>query len=160
MCFAKDKWKSFLATTKYLNVIKELDTVEKLYLYTRWFNFIADVKDMWKTPVEMLDDRFGDCEDFARWYVDILVRVIKIDEARFIVYNGLNSRKEFTGHGVCVFPYKGKLAMFTNNVPLILGFKDFIEAGHYFYPNGLKRMEIRDSGGKILSKRRKYIGTF
>ena len=161
MCFkAKDKWEQFLATTAYLNVVKELDTVEKLSDYTRWFTFTADVEDTWKTPTELLNDKFGDCEDFARWYVDILVRVIGITEARFVVYNGLNLRKEFTGHGVCVFPYQGKLAIFSNNVPPILGFKDFIEAGHYFYPNGLKYMEIRDWTGKITYRKRKYIGTY
>jgi len=100
------------------------------------------------------------CEDFARWYVDILTRVQGISEARFVIYNGLNSKKKLTGHGVCVFPYKGALAIFTNNIPPILGFKDFVEAGHYFYPNGLKYMEIRDWNGKILSKKRKWIGVF
>ena len=160
MCFMKDKWKQFLPTTKYLAVVKELDTVEKISDYTRWFTFTADVVDMWKTPVELLNDGEGDCEDFARWYVDILVRIIGITEARFIVYNGLDSKKRLTGHGVCVFPYQGKLAMFTNNVPPILGFTDFIEAGHYFYPNGLKYMECRDYTGKITYKKRKWIGTY
>jgi len=160
MCFKKDKWKSFLPTTKYLLEVSKLKTVEELYLYTRWFNFIADIGDTWKTPIELLNDKFGDCEDFARWYTDILVRVIGIDGARLVIYAGLNLRKEFTGHGVCVFPYKGKLAIFSNNIPLIEGFKDFIEAGHYFYPNGLKYMEIRDWTGKITCKKRKWIGVF
>ena len=160
MCFKKDKWKQFLATAEYLAVVSELDTVEKLSEYTRWFTFTADVVDMWKTPVEVLENKGSDCEDFARWYVDILTRVQGITEARFIVYNGLDNKKRLTGHGVCVFPYQGKLAMFTNNVPPILGFKDFIEAGHYFYPNGLKYMECRDYAGKITYKKRKWIGTF
>jgi len=160
MCFAKDKWQPFEPTAEYLSEVGKLDTVEKLSEYTRWFTFTADVKDYWKTPVEMLNDGEGDCEDMARWYVDILTRIQGISEARFVVYNGLNSRKEFTGHGVCVFPYKGALAIFTNNIPPILGFKDFIEAGHYFYPNGLKRMEKRDWEGKIVSKKRTWIGTF
>jgi len=160
MCFKKDKWKTFTPTAEYLAVVSELDTVEKLSEYTRWFTFTADVKDTWKTPVEMLNDGEGDCEDMARWYVDILVRIIGINEARFVIYNGLNSKKKLTGHAVCVFPYKGKLAIFTNNVPPILGFKDFIEAGHYFYPNGLKYIECRDWNGKIVSKKRKWFGVF
>jgi len=160
MCFKKDKWKDFEVTPEYLLEVGKLKTVDELYLYTRWFNFIADVKDMWKTPTELLNDKFGDCEDFARWYVDILTRVQGITEARFIVYNGLNSKKKLTGHGVCVFPYQGALAIFSNNIPPILGFKDFIEAGHYFYPYGLKYMECRDWNGNITYKKRKYIGTF
>jgi len=160
VCFKPDKWKDFEVTPEYLLEVGKLDTVEKLYLYTRWFNFIADIGDTWKTPIELLNDKFGDCEDFGIWYTDILTRVIKIDGARLVIYAGLNLRKEFTGHGVCVFPYKGKLAMFTNNIPPILGFKDFIEAGHYFYPNGLKYMEIRDWNGKITCKKRKWIGVF
>ncbi len=161
MCFKKpDKWKSFLATTKYLNVVKKLDTVEKLYLYTRWFNFIADIGDVWKTPPEMLKDKFGDCEDFARWYVDILVRVIGITGARFVEVYGYNKKKEYTGHVICVFPYQGALAVFTNNVAIRTGYKDFIEIGKTFFSNGLKRMIIRDWNGKIVSKKRKWIGVF
>jgi len=160
MCFIKDKWRKFTPTEEYLSVVSELDTVEKLSEYSRHLIFAADIKDEWKTPVEVLENKGSDCEDFARWYVDILTRIQGITEARFIVYNGLNSKKKLTGHGVCVFPYKGDLAIFTNNIPPILGFKDFIEAGHYFYPNGLKYMEIRDWNGKIVSKKRKWIGTF
>ena len=161
MCFKKpDKWKSFLATTEYLLEVGELDTVEKLYLYTRWFTFIPDKKDYWKTPVEMLNDRKGDCEDFVRWYVDILVRVIGITGARFVELYGYNTKKEYTGHVVCIFPYQGTLCVFTNNVAIRTGYKDFIEIGRIFFAKGLKRMIIIDWQGKIVEKKYKLIGTF
>jgi len=161
MCFKKpDKWKSFEPTPKYLAEVSKLDTVEKLYEFTKWFTFTADVKDTWKTPVEMLSDGEGDCEDMARWYVDILVRIIGINEARFVECYGYNSKKKFTGHAICIFPYQGFLAVFTNNVQIRTGYSDFIEIGKTFFSNGLKKMIIRDWQGKIVERKHKLIGTF
>ena len=159
MCIFKNKWKNFEPTAKYLKVVKELDTVEKLSAYTRWFTFTADIQDTWKTPVEMLNDKEGDCEDFSRWYVDILVRIIGITEARFVECYGY-TEKRYTGHVVCVFPYKGKLAVFTNNVQIRTGYKDILDVAKSFFSEGLKRMIIRDWQGNIVSKKRKWIGTF
>ena len=161
MCFKKkDKWKPFTPTAEYLNIVSKLDTVEKLYDFTKWFTFIPDKKEYWKTPVEMLNDRKGDCEDFAWWYTDILVRIIGINEARFVELYGYNSKKEYTGHVICIFPYQGALAVFTNNVAIRTGYKDFIEIGKTFFSKGLKRLIVRDWNGKIVEKKYKLIGTY
>jgi len=101
------------------------------------------------------------CEDFARFAVDVLVRIIKLSEARFVIYNGYNKARwqGKKGHAVCVFPYRGKLAMFSNS-SFKSGFDSYEDAGHYTFPDGLKYMEIRDWQGKILSKRNQWIGKF
>lgn len=112
-----------------------------------------------------MDDGFGDCEDFARWYVDILVRIQKIEGARFVIHSGYDKKRwgskiwNLKGHAICVFPYQGKLALFSNN-KFKVGYKDYIETGYYTFPDGLKVMEIRDWTGKVLSRKFKLFGTF
>ncbi len=159
MCFKQlDKWQKFTPTAKYLSVVKVLTSISKLHLYSQVFNYIPEQKDKWKTPVQFMNDGGGDCEDWARWYVDILVRVIKQDKARFIIYSGYNSVGELKAHAICAFPYRGKLAIFSNN-KFHSGFNDYIEIGHKYYPK-LKSMEVRNSEGKILEKKRPLFDTF
>jgi len=161
MCFKqKNKWQSFAPTQEYLDVVKDLTSIKKLHEFLKKYKWVSEVKDIWKTPYEFMLES-GDCEDFARFAVDVLVRIIKI-EARFVIYNGYNKArwgKKKKGHAVCVFPYRGKLAMFSNS-SFKSGFVDYIDVGHDCYPDGLKYMEIRDWQGKILSKRNQWIGTF
>jgi len=158
MCF-QNKWQQFTPTQEYLDVVKELTSVKKLHEFLKQYTWVSEVKDYWKTPYEFMLDS-GDCEDFARFAVDVLVRIIKI-EARFVIYNGYNKARwqGKKGHAVCVFPYRCKLAMF-NNSSFKSGFTDYIDVGHYTFPDGLKYMEIRDWQGKILKKRSRLIGTF
>ena len=102
------------------------------------------------------------CEDFARFAVDVLMRIIKLTEARFIIFSGYNkekSDKKLKAHAICAFPYRGKTAIFSND-KFHSGFNDYIEIGHRYYPDGLKRYEVRDYQGKILEKKHKMIGTF
>jgi len=160
MCFKqKDKWQQFTPTQEYLDAVKDLTSIRKLHEFLKQYTWVSEVKDYWKTPYEFMLDS-GDCEDFARFAVDVLVRIIKV-EARFVIYNGYNKARwqGKKGHAVCVFPYRGKLAMFSNS-SFKSGFNDYIEIGHYIYPDGLKSMEIRDWQGKILKKKSKLIGTF
>jgi len=158
MCF-KNKWQPFTPTQEYLDVVKDLISIKKLHEFLKKYTWVSEVKDYWKTPYEFMLDS-GDCEDFARFAVDVLVRIIKV-EARFVIYHGYNKARwqGKKGHAVCVFPYRGKLAMFSNN-SFKSGFDSYIDAGHYTFPDGLKFMEIRDSEGKILSKRNQWIGKF
>ncbi len=164
MCFKqKDKWQKFEPTQEYLDVVKLLTSIVKLWIYSKDnFVYIAEQKDKWKTPIEFMNDGGGDCEDWARWYVDILVRIIKQDKARFIIYSGYNHEKngnELKGHAITAFPYYGKLAIFSNN-KFYSGFSDYVEIGHKYYPDGLRSMEVRNSEGKILEKKRPLFGTF
>jgi len=162
MCIFFNKWKDFEPNEKYLLVVSELTSVSKLYQYSQRFKYIAEKKDKWKTPIEFMDDGGGDCEDWAKWYVDILVRIVGIEEVRFVIHSGYNKKRwgeKVECHAICVFPYQGKLALFSNN-KFRTGYKDHIETGHYTFPDGLKYQEIRDWQGKVLEKKRKWFGTF
>jgi len=158
MCF-KNKWQPFTPTKEYLDVVKDLTSIKKLHEFLKQYTWVSEVKDYWKTPYEFMLES-GDCEDFARFAVDVLVRIIKV-EARFVIYNGYNKARwqGKKGHAVCVFPYRGKLAMFSNS-SFKSGFDSYKDAGHYTFPDGLKYMECRDWTGKILEKKYKWIGIF
>ena len=155
MCFKqKDKWQKFTSTTEYLSIISGLTSITKLHTFIQKYKYIAEKGDYWKTPIEFLNDGGGDCEDFAKFVVDVLVRIQKLKEARFIAY--YTSKR---GHAICAFPYRGKLAIFSNN-KFYSGFNDYIEIGHKYYPDGFKNYEVRDWQGKILEKKYKWIGKF
>lgn len=158
MCFAKDKWTKFEPSKKYLQVVKGLTSVIKLYNFLQQFQYTGEVGDVWQTPEEFLKNEHLDCDDFARFTVDVLVRIIGIKDARFIAYYvspiGLIPGE---GHAVCVFPFRGKYSVFSNK-QLLHNFANYIDIGHYFFPKGFKRMVVRDYVGKILSKKRKWIG--
>lgn len=163
MCIKK--WKKFTPTDEYLSIINELNTVKKLRNYIEIIEYTPDKKKIlfwnvlwehWQTPIETLERGKGDCEDFAIFAVDVLTRVLKIPEARFIAYAG---NRIGLGHAICVFPYKNKLYTFSNNNLIAYG-KDYLDIGHLFFEKGLKYMEIRDWTGKVLKRKFKLFGTF
>ncbi len=154
MCFAKNKWTKFEPTDRYLKIVKDLTSVIKLYNFLQQFQYTGEVGDVWQTPEEFLKNLHLDCDDFARFTVDILVRIIGIKDARFIAY--YTSSK---GHAICAFPYRGKYSVFSNK-QLLHGFTDYIDIGHKFFPKGFRSMVVRDWQGKILEKKRKWIGEF
>ena len=164
MCFfPKDKWQKFEPTQNYIDVVSKLDTIEKLHDYMiKNIRYVSDEKDYWQVPEETLIRCAGDCEDFARFAIDVLVRVQKIDNVRWIFYvgyyrvNGKNIRK---GHAVCVFPEDEHYNVFSND-SLLKCFDNYVDIGHDFYPFGLKRMEIRNWQGKMIDLRVNYLGTF
>ena len=153
-----NKWQKFEPTKKYLDIVKELTSVTKLHKYILNYSYIAEKKDYWKVPTEFIDDGGGDCEDFARFAIDVLVRIQKRKNVRFICYYGYNGKKK-TGHAVTVFPYNEKYSVFSNR-SLLHQYNSYLDIGHEFYPDGLKTIEIRDRTGKILSKKHKWIGIF
>lgn len=165
MCIGmfKNKWKSFEPTTEYLLVVSGLNTITRLHNYLKQFKWQGEKGDHWKTPIEFIENKNknNDCEDFARFAVDVLVRIIKIDEARFVIHSGYNkSRWKGTRcHAICVFPYQGKFGVFSNN-QLYTGLSGYEGAGHITFPDGLRYQEIRDWQGKILSRRFKLFGIF
>lgn len=151
MCF-KDKWQPFTPTKEFLEATKDLTSIKKLHEFLKTYTWIKEIKDYWKTPEEFLLES-GDCEDFSIFALYVLVK-IGVEEARFIAY--YTTKK---GHAICAFPYRGKLAIFSNN-KFYSGFNDYIEIGHKYYPDGFKSYEVRDWQGKILEKRHKWIGKF
>ena len=152
MCFVKNKWTKFAPSVKYLQVVKGLTSVTKLYQFIQQFQYTGEVGDVWQTPEEFLKNEHLDCDDFARFTVDVLVRIIGIKDARFIAYYaGLK------GHAICAFPYRGKYSVFSNK-QLLHNFANYIDIGHHFFPKGFKRMVVYDWQGKILEKKRKWIG--
>ena len=153
MCFIKNKWTKFTPTQEYLDAVKGLTSVAKLHNYLQRYKYIAEKGDHWKTPIEFLNDGGGDCEDFAKFVIDVLVRIQKLKEARFIAYY---TSKE--GHAICVFPYRNSYSIFSNN-QLIHGFADYLDIGHFFFKD-IKRMVVRDWQGKVIEKKHKWIGTF
>jgi len=162
MCIVINKWKDFEPTQEYLSIISGLTSIDKLYQYSQKFKYVAEKGDHWKTPIEFIDDGGGDCEDWARWYVDVLVRIVGIKEARFATYGGYDKKRwgnKIYWHAICVLPYQSELALFSNNL-FKTGYKDFVETGHYTFPDGLKYMEIRDWQGKVLTRKFKLFGTF
>lgn len=161
MCFVRNKWKDFEPTKQYLSVVSGLTSVTKLHNYLKQFKPKAEKgwRDYWKTPIEFIEnkDEPNDCEDFARFAVDVLVRIIGIDGARFVIHSGYDKSrwKGVKYHAICIFPYKGKLAVFDFN-KLYTGLSSYEGAGHITFPDGLKYQEVRDWQGKILSKKRKW----
>ena len=105
------------------------------------------------------------CEDFARFAVDVLVRIMGITGARFIAHSGYDKSRwgnkiwNIKYHAICVFPYQDKLAVFSNN-GLFTGLSSYEGAGHITFPDGLKYQQVRDWQGKVLSKKFKLFGTF
>ena len=163
MCFAKDKWRQFEPTEDYLLAVNQLDTIEKLHNYMKMnLRYVSDVKDYWQTPVETFMRGAGDCEDMARFAIDVLVRVQKLDNVRFIIYVGYymkNGKKRKSGHAVCVFPDGEKYNFFSNN-SLLKGFESYVDIGHESYPLGLKKMEIRNWQNYLIDLRYRLFGTF
>lgn len=162
MCIFKNKWQKFIPTGGYLAIIKELNTITKLHKFILDYKYIPEKGDHWKTPIEFINDGGGDCEDFERFTIDVLVRVQKRKNVRSLHYYGyqLIKRKRMkTGHAVTVFPYNEKYSVFSNR-SLLHQYNSYIDVGHEFYLDGLKRMEIRDWQGNVLETKRQWIGTF
>jgi len=161
MCISfRNKWTKFEPTAKYLQAVKPLTSVAKLHNFIQQFKRKEDIKDYWQTPEETLTLLTYDCDDSMRFTVDVLKRVMGI-EARGLIHSGYDKSrwKGIKHHAICAFPYQGKFGVFSNN-QLYVGIGSFEDAGKIMFKDGLKYQEIRDYMGKILSKRRKWIGTF
>ena len=163
MCFKKpDKWqKDFKPTKHFLDDTKEITSVKRLHEFLRRYTWVRELKDYWKTPEEFLLES-GDCEDFAIFAVYVLVKIIKIIKARVLFFSGYNKEengKELKGHAVVVFPWFGKLAIFSNDY-FHSGFESYLEIARKYYPDGLKRLQVRDYLGDIELNRYQWFGTF
>ena len=160
MCLKK-KWTEFTPTKKYLKAVEDLITVAKLYLFIQQFKWTGEKGDHWQDPEEFLKNEHLDCDDFVRFTVDVLKRVMKID-AKGIISSGYDKARwgdEKHCHAITVFPYQGKFALFSNR-EFKTGFDSYIDACKDTFPDGVKSYEIRDVQGKIIFKRYKLIGTY
>jgi len=163
MCF-KNKWTKFKPTTEYLSAVKDLTTVDKLYHFIQKFKRKEDVKDYWQDPEETLILLTYDCDDSMRFTVDVLKRVMGID-AKGIISSGYDFARwgnkiwNVKCHAICVFPYNGKFALFSN-MEFKSGYNSYEDACKYTFPGGLKSMVVRDWQGKVESRKFKLFGTF
>jgi len=164
MCIFKNKWTEFIPTAKYLPAVKDLTTVDKLYQFIQKFQWTGEKGDIWQTPEEFLKNEHLDCDDFMRFCVDVLKRIMNID-AKGMIHSGYDKERwgnkiwDVKCHGICVFPYEGKLAVFSN-MELYTDINSYEEAGHITFPDGLKSQIVYDWQGNVLSRRFKAIGTF
>ncbi len=167
------KWKRWKPDAKYLLKIKDLTTIEKLHNFMQQFTYKWDtirilfwktLWDNWQMPDESLEKygMKGDCEDAAILAIDILGRIQKREDARFIMSFGYymeSNKRKLMGHCIAAFPNKDKYDIFSNN-EVEYGFKDFIGIGHRFYQLGLNYQEVSDWKGNVLKRRFKPFGTF
>lgn len=151
MCIFKSKWQKFNPSDEYLKAIKDIISVNELYIFIQSFTRKEDVKDYWQTPEQTLNRKTYDCEDMAIFCQDVLVRIIGI-EAVVIIYAGSGS-----AHAVCVFP-NNKFS-FISNKRLYHDYDNCIDIGHKYYSK-LKRMIVYNHEGKIIEKKCKLFGTF
>ena len=159
MCIGifKNKWQKFTPTQKYLDTVKYVKTVAELDYFLDRIKYVSDDKDYWQTPEETINRGAGDCDDFARLALDILVRIQKRNDVRFVIYAGYNKNDKYNAHAVCVFPYDGKYNVFSNSQ--YYTHKDnYIDVGHIFYPK-LRYMVVRNSEGKVISRKFKLWGS-
>jgi len=166
MCIGilKNKWTKFEPTTEYLSVVEPLTSVAILQRFLQNFQYTGEKGDVWQTPEEFLKNEHLDCDDFMRFNVDVLKRVMGV-EARGVIQSGYN--KKYWGnkiwnlkcHAICIFPYQSKLGMFSNK-GLYTGINSYEDAGKITFPDGLKSQVIRDWQGKVLSRKFKLFGTF
>ena len=164
MCIFKNKWTKFTPTQKYLDVVKGLTSIAKLREFLKDFQYTGEKGDVWQTPEEFLKNEHLDCDDFMRFTVDVLARIMGID-AKGVISSGYNKARwgnkiwNVKCHAITVFPYQGEYALFSN-MEFKSGFDSYEDACKYTFPDGLKSMEIRDWQGKVESRRFKLIGTF
>ena len=158
MCIGifKNKWTKFTPTQKYIDTVKYVKTVTELDYFLDRITYTSDKGDYWQTPEETLNRGKGDCDDFARLALDILVRIQKRKDVRFVGYYGKDSKGKYSGHAVCVFPYNGKYNVFSN-AQYYTHRDNYIDVGHIFYPK-LKYMAVRNSEGKVISRKFKLWG--
>ena len=106
MCISKNKWTKFTPTQEYLDAVKGLTSIAKLHEFIQQFQYTGEKGDVWQTPEEFLKNEHLDCDDFMRFTIDVLVRIIGI-EARGVPHYGYNKAwgNEKFGHAITVFPY-------------------------------------------------------
>ena len=175
MCFFKDKWPKGEMTEEYAWAVQGIKTLHQIVEFIKPFKRKEDVKDYWQSPSETYKRKTYDCEDMAIMVMDILTRILKVEEVWFIIYAGYYMKKgkrTYGAHAVILFRnetnqytagliYEDGYYEFTNKT-LRPAFKegqnDLIKYGYKHYPEGLKAYERRDHKGKIIQRKRAWIG--
>lgn len=153
MCLIyKSKWQKFNPSDEYLEAIKNITSINKLYIFIQSFTKKEDIKDYWQTPEQTLKRKTFDCEDMSIFCQDVLIKIGI--EAVVIIYNGT---KKVECHAVCVFP--GNKYSFISNKILYHGYDNYIDIGHRYYSK-LKQMLVYNHEGKVIKKKYKLFGTF
>lgn len=181
MCFFKDKWPKKAATEEeqkqtkeYILAIQHIDTIHKIVMFIKPFLRKEDIKDFWQAPYKTYHLKTYDCEDMAIMAIDILSKYFVskklVSDISFIIYEGYFIKegiRKKSAHAVAMFYLKGDTVYeagyyeFTNKT-LRHAFKksqkDYIKYGYIHYPEGLKSFERRDSTGKIIERKRAWMG--
>ena len=170
MCFFKDKWPKGKLTEEYIQATQGIKTLYQIKGFIKPIKRKEDVKDHWQSPAETYKVKTYDCEDIAIMVLDILTRVLKVEEAHFIIYAGYyikEGKRTYGAHAIILFYYNGDSTYhkgyyeFTNKILRSATEKEkinLIEYGYRHYPEGLKSYERRDHKGKIMQRKRAWIG--
>ena len=171
MCFYKDKWPKEVRNEEdydlyidYFGATQHIVTLDKLKAFLIPFKYKSDVKDYWQAPHITYNLKTFDCEDMAIMVMDILKKRIGIDKVFFFLYGGYFMKEGIrihSGHAICLFWYNEEWWEYTNKA-LRFAFKEgewtFLNYGLRHYPEGLTWYERRDSSGKVIERRRAWIG--
>lgn len=124
------------------------------------------VVDSWQPPYKTYHLKNFDCEDMAIMIQEILHRCLGIENPWFVIYGGYflkAGKRTYSEHAVCIFEnsmqmnyyeftnktYREAYNPINNNIMLY---------GYKHYPEGLKYYERRNTQGKIVDKKRAWIG--
>jgi len=173
MCFFKDKWPKKAKTEEeqkqeqeYIKAIAGIKNIADLKEFIKPFKYVSDNWDHWQSPHETYHKKTYDCEDMTIMIQDILHRCLGIENPWFVIYSGYyikEGKRTYGCHAVCIFENPIYLAYYeftnktyreaynpvTNNIMLY---------GYRHYPEGLKSYERRNTQGKIVDKKRAWIG--
>jgi hypothetical protein len=126
------------------------DHINSLYTLSLWlyqFDYQDDPEGYWKSPIETINDKGGDCEDSA-----ILVRYIiedlkLTDETSLVVMFSDKS-----GHAFNIVQNERGYAMFSNFRYYAVSFNSMLEVVNWWYP-GWKKLYYIDHDNQLH-----YIG--
>jgi len=82
-------------------------------------------KEYWKTPKETMNDKNGDCEDFA-FLANYILTDLHYESYVFVVFAQYFLKESYV-HAICVFKDKDQLRYFSNNKLCPYGFNNLEE---------------------------------
>jgi hypothetical protein len=113
-------------------------TKELHFILANCFTYQKEKREYWKSPIETIKDRGGDCEDFAVLVQDILQK--KGTEAKIL---GIFYEKQKSGHAIVVWKNnKGYLEFFSNNVYYASEFNNIFQIVDAYYPKGWQYFRV------------------
>ena len=132
----------------------QLKTPEAVANYM-WHNFSFEKdqsqfgkNEVWQAPLQFIETKKGDCEDFA-WFAYEMLRINGKKSSILNIYgNGF-------GHSVCVFTENGRFNMIDGNKVVRLEAKDLKDVAYEIYPFWQSAVVVIPSEGstpKVVKK--------